>query len=200
MENDLIKNAVLFLSKLPGVGKKSAERYILHTLKHRETLLTGLINALSEMQNNIIKCANCGNMDTKSPCTICQDEKRDKKTICIVEDLAAMYVIENSGFYKGQYHVLWGLLSAFENIGPDALELPKLIEKFKKQEIEEVIIALSSNIEGQTTLHYIYDLLKEKDVKVTTLAQGVPVGGEIEYLDAGTLNTAFISRKTLEAN
>ncbi len=200
MENALIKNAILFISKLPGVGKKSAERHILHTLKHRETLLTGLINALEEMQNNIVKCAHCGNMDAISPCTICLDEKREKKTICVVEDLAAMYVIENSGFYKGQYHVLWGLLSAFENIGPESLELPRLVETIKKQGVEEVIIALSSNIEGQTTLHYIYDLLKDESVKVTTLAQGVPVGGEIEYLDAGTLNTAFISRKTLEVN
>ncbi len=186
------------VSKLPGLGRRSAQRITLYLLQHKELSLKKLIESLEEANNTIVNCENCQNIDVHSPCSICTNSKRDNKTICVVEDVSDLWTIESIGFYKGLYHVLGGSLSAINGIGTNDISIEKLIERINTLKIKEVILALSTTMEGQTTSHVISDKLEIfSNLDVTRLAQGVPIGGEVHYLDENTLNTAFQLRKKI---
>ncbi|HJL58273.1 MAG: recombination protein RecR [Pelagibacteraceae bacterium] len=198
MTNSEIDKLINEISKLPGLGRRSAQRIVLYLLKNKERSLLPLVQSLQEANQKIINCEICGNIDTISPCSLCLDVKRDRQTICVVEDLSDLWTFERIGFYRGSYHVLGGSLSAINGIGTDDLNITKLIQRIKKQSVKEVILALSTTIEGQTTSHVIADKLESiEDLYVTRLAQGVPMGGEVHYLDENTLNAAFQSRKKI---
>ena len=198
MANSEIDKLINEVSKLPGLGRRSAQRIALYLLKNKERSLLPLVQSLQEANQRIINCEKCGNIDTISPCSLCIDIKRDRQTICLVEDLSDLWTFERIGFYRGVYHILGGSLSAINGIGTDDLNITKLIQRIKKQSVKEVILALSTTIEGQTTSHVIADKLELiENLEVTRLAQGVPMGGEVHYLDENTLNTAFQSRKKI---
>ena len=198
MQTSAIERLINDISKLPGLGRKSAERIALYLLKNKKKCLSPLINTLHESHDKIIECSSCGNIDSTDPCNICSNNKRDNTTICIVEDVSDLWTFERIGFYKGLYHVLGGSLSAINGIGTEELNINKLISRIKELKVKEVVIALSTTMEGQTTAHVIADKMESlKDVTITKLAQGIPIGGEVHYLDENTLNTAFQSRKKI---
>jgi len=198
MANSEIDKLINEISKLPGLGRRSAQRIALYLLKNKERSLLSLLQSLQEANQRIINCEKCGNIDIISPCSLCVDVKRDKQTICVVEDLSDLWAFERIGIYRGVYHVLGGSLSAINGIGTDDLNITKLIQRIKKQGVKEVILALSTTIEGQTTSYVIADKLESiENLEVTRLAQGVPMGGEVHYLDENTLNAAFQSRKKI---
>jgi len=174
-------------AKLPGIGPRSARRIVLHLLRRREALLYPLANLLQDAGDSVLTCSNCGNMDTCSPCQICTDPKRDEHIICVVEDLADLWAFERSKIFRGRYHVLGGTLSALDGIGPDQLLIEPLIRRALSPEIEEIILATNATINGQTTAFYLQERLADAQVKITQLAQGIPMGGELDYLDDGTL-------------
>jgi len=187
-----IEELIKLISKLPGLGPKSAKRIVLKLINNREELVKPLVNTLAKVYKNVIRCKNCGNLKSiNSNCT-CSEKKFDQ--ICVVENIADMWVIESTGIYKGYFHILGGTLSSSDNKSIDNLLITSLINRVKKNSIKEVILATSATIEGQTTAHYIQDCLKETNVKMSKLAQGLPVGGEIEFLDDGTLFSAFKNR------
>ena len=192
-----IEQLITYLSKLPGLGPRSARRAAQYILKRGENILLPLTNALEVTAQNIKTCDSCGNLDSINPCTICRDLKRDNGALCVVEEVADLWAIERSGAYKGKYHVLGGLLSPLDGVGPEDLNLHNLPQKIKDQNISEVILAMSATVDGQTTAHYVADCLNDIVVKVTRLAHGVPVGGELDYLDDGTLSTALNSRRSM---
>jgi recombination protein RecR len=183
------------MARLPGLGPRSARRAVLHLIKKRGQLLNPLAEALTVVGATARECLNCGNIGTSDLCGICESEKRNVGQICVVEDVADLWAMERSGVFKGRYHVLGGTLSALDDIGPDELRIPKLRDRITTEHITEVILALGATIDGQTTAHYIADELH--GVQVTTLAQGVPVGGELDYLDDGTITAALNARKAL---
>ena len=186
------------ISKLPGIGRRSAERIALFLLKNKDKNLLSLIDSLNISYKKIIECKNCGNIDMQNPCNICSDSKRDKSVICIVEDVSDLWTLEKVGFYKGLYHVLGGTLSAIQGIGTDELKLQSLLDRINNNNVKEIILALSTTMEGQTTSFVIADKLENfENLNVTRLAQGVPIGGEVHYLDENTLSTAFESRKKI---
>ena len=192
-----IEELIRLISKLPGLGPKSAKRIVLKLINNREELIKPLANTLVQVYKNIIRCNICGNFkSSNSNCTLqtCSYSDKNYKQICVVENIADMWVIESSGIYKGHYHILGGTLSTSNNNKNDNLLIPSLIERVKMDAIDEVILATSATIEGQTTAHYIQDSLKDTKVKISKLAQGLPVGGEIEFLDDGTLFSAFKNR------
>ena len=189
-----IERLIQLLSKLPGLGPRSARRAALALLKKRDTLLEPLADALREAADAILTCEICGNLDTQSPCAICSDPRRDPHLLCVVEDVADLWALERAGVFRGRYHVLGGALSALDGITPERLNVTQLLERVK-QNVDEVILAMNATVEGQTTAHYLMDLLG--DLKVTRLAHGVPVGGELDYLDEGTLSAAFKARRAL---
>ena len=192
-----IEELVKLISKFPGLGPKSAKRIVLKLINNREELIKPLANTLAKVYKNIIRCNVCGNIkSSNSNCTlqICSYSDKNYKQICVVENIADMWAIESSGIYKGYYHILGGTLSSSGNKKNDNLLIPSLVERVKKNTINEVILATSATIEGQTTAHYIQDSLKDTKVKISKLAQGLPVGGEIEFLDDGTLFSAFNNR------
>ena len=198
MANSEIDKLINEVSKLPGLGRRSAQRITLYLLKNKERSLLPLVQSLQEADQKIITCETCGNIDTISPCSLCVNTKRDNQTICVVEDLSDLWTFERIGFYRGMYHVLGGSLSAINGIGTEDLNISKLIQRIKKQNIKEVILALSTTIEGETTSHVIADKLELiENLDVTRLAQGVPMGGEVHYLDENTLNAAFQYRKKI---
>ena len=186
--SDLIK----IISKLPGLGPKSAKRIVLKLINKREELIKPLTNTLAKVYKNVVRCKVCGNLKSSETKCICANQTYDQ--ICVVESIADMWVIESTGIYKGHYHILGGTLPAIENKNDDALLLSSLIDRVKKNSVKEVILATSATVEGQTTAHYIEDSLKNIKVKISKLAQGLPVGGEIEFLDDGTLFSAFKNR------
>ena len=191
-----IDELIKIISKLPGLGPKSAKRIVLKLIKNREELIKPLAKTLAQVYKNIIRCSNCGNLKSVNTNCICLSKKYDQ--ICVVENIADMWVIESTGIYKGQYHILGGTLPSFENKGiENGLLIDSLINRVKKNSVKEVILATSASIEGETTSHYISDSLKDTEVKITRLAKGVPVGGEIEFLDDGTLFSAFKNRKPI---
>ena len=193
-----IEKLINGISKLPGLGRRSAQRIALYLLKNKERALLPLVQSLREANQNIINCNTCGNIDTKSPCSLCQNVKRDFQTICVIEDVSDLWTFEQMGFFKGVYHVLGGSLSAINKIGIEELTITKLIQRIKDQKVKEVILALSTTMEGQTTSHVIADKLEALDnLEVTRLAEGVPIGGEVHYLDENTLNAAYQSRKKI---
>jgi recombination protein RecR len=183
------------LAKLPGLGPRSARRAALHLLKKRELLMLPLARALDDAAANIRACPQCGNLDTAEPCGICSDPRRDGATICVVADVADLWALERAGAFKGRYHVLGGTLSALDGIGPEQLSIAGLVARAGKPEVKEVIIATGATVDGQTTAHYIADRLAGLDVTISRLAHGVPVGGELDYLDDGTLTAALKARR-----
>ncbi len=192
-----IEELVKLISKFPGLGPKSSRRIVLKLINNREELIKPLTNTLAQVYKNIVRCNICGNIkSSNSNCTLqaCSYSDKSYKQICVVENIADMWAIESSGIYKGYYHVLGGTLSTSDNRKTDNLLIPSLVERVKKDTINEVILATSATIEGQTTAHYIQDSLKDTKVKISKLAQGLPVGGEIEFLDDGTLFSAFKNR------
>ncbi len=198
MNNIEISKLINEISKLPGLGRKSAQRIALYLLKNKEKTLLPLVDLLTEVNEKILTCDDCGNIDLNSPCTLCKNNKRDLKTICVVEDVSDLWTIERMGFYRGIYHVLGGSLSAVNSIGTEELSIKKLIERIKTKNISEVILALSTTMEGQTTSHVIADKIENiKNLSVSRLAQGIPIGNEVHFLDENTLSAAFQSRKKI---
>ena len=190
-----IERLIQLLAKLPGLGPRSARRAALSLLKKRDTLLEPLTAALREAADAILSCEVCGNLDTASPCAICNDLRRDPHLLCVVEDVADLWALERAGVFRGAYHVLGGALSALDGVTPDKLNLSSLLERVKVGEVTEVILAMNATVEGQSTAHYLMDALEPLNVKVSRLAHGVPVGGELDYLDEGTLSAAFKARR-----
>ena len=195
MSGSEIDKLINEISKLPSIGRKSAQRIALYLLKDKEKSLLPLVKSMQEANTKIINCNLCGNIDTILPCSICQNPKRDHQKICIIEDVSDLWAFERIGIYRGLYHVLGGTLSAMNGIGVDELSINKLINRIKIQKVTEVILALSTTMEGQTTSHVIVDKLELLEIDITRLAQGIPIGGEVHYLDENTLSTAFESRK-----
>lgn len=195
MASSEIEQAIQILSKLPTLGPRSARRAILFLLTKKQTHFLPLITALQNVYENIKTCPICGNMDTITPCAVCADETRNKSCVCVVQDVADLWALERAGAFKGVYHVLGGVLSALDGIGPDELEIDSLVRKVSAGGISEVILALPATVEGQTTAHYLTDRLEGLDVKISALSRGVPVGGELDYLDDGTLQMAFKARR-----
>jgi len=192
-----IERLIQMLARLPGLGPRSARRVALHLLKRRDAALAPLIQALTEAAANVRTCATCGNLDTADPCGICADPKRAQGAICVVEDVADLWAMERSGAFRGRYHVLGGALSALDGVGPEELRIPKLVERVAAGRVAEVILATNATVEGQTTAHYIAERLAGSGAKVSGLAQGIPVGGELDYLDDGTLSAALKARRPM---
>ena len=200
MESEEIKNLIKLISKIPGLGPRSARRGVLSLIKNPEKLMLPLANALIEVSSNIKLCSICGNIDSDSICGICKDEKRDKATICVVEDISDLWALERSSNFKGRYHILGGVLSAIDGVNPEDLRIKELLENINTNKVTEVILATSATVAGQTTSFYITDLLESKDVIVSRLAQGIPMGGELDYLDDGTIGAALDSRRILSSH
>ena len=197
MSQDALQKLINLISRLPGIGQRSAQRIALYLIKNKEELMLPLGESIQETAAKVKKCDICGMLDVNLPTKICSSDTRSKQVICIVEDMADVWAFERSGFYKGQYHVVGGLLSASKNFTEQDLRLNKLKERIQKNKVEEIILALSATIEGQTTALVIKDYLENLNIKVTQLAYGVPVGSEIHYLDDNTLGAALESRKNL---
>ncbi|KQB96988.1 recombinase RecR [Loktanella sp. 1ANDIMAR09] len=193
--NEDLDNLIALMAKLPGLGPRSARRAVLHLIKKRTLVLMPLADAMQRVGSTVRECLNCGNVCTADICDICQSEKRAIGQIAVVEDVADLWAMERSQVFKGRYHVLGGTLSALDAVGPDELRIPKLLDRIKTEQVTEVILALGATIDGQTTAHYIADQLT--GITVTSLAQGVPVGGELDYLDDGTITAALNARKAL---
>ncbi|MHA1114230.1 MAG: recombination mediator RecR [Alphaproteobacteria bacterium] len=190
-----IERLIQLLAKLPGLGPRSARRAALHLIKRRETVLDPLVRALAEAAERVRTCSVCGNLDAADPCAICNDEKRDAGAICVVEEVADLWALERSRVFKGRYHVLGGTLSALDGVGPEDLKIAGLIARARDANVTEIILALNATVEGQTTAHYLSDRLADCGVAVSRLAQGVPIGGELDYLDDGTLAAALRARR-----
>ena len=195
MAGNEISTLIQLLSKLPGLGPRSARRAALYLLHRRETVLAQLSAALALAAEKVRACEKCGNLDTRDPCGICCDEKRDTSKICAVEQIADLWALERAGVFSGQYHVLGGTLSALNGVGPDQLKIDKLVARAAAPGSHEVILATSATVDGFMTAHYIADRLADCKVAVTRLAHGVPIGGELEYLDDGTLSAALKARQ-----
>jgi recombination protein RecR len=192
-----IERLIQLLGRLPGLGPRSARRVALHLLKKRETLMQPLSAALADAARAIKPCTTCGNLDTVDPCSICGDPRRDAGLICVVEDVADLWAMERGKIFAGRYHVLGGTLSALDGIGPDELNIAGLVQRAQVGGVREVIVATNATVDGQTTAHYLAERLADLDIPITRLAHGVPVGGELDWLDDGTLATAFKARRAL---
>ena len=190
-----LKTLIQLLARLPGLGPRSARRAALYLIKRRESVMEPLAAALAQAAAAVRPCDICGNLDTVQPCAICRDPRRDERTICVVEDLADLWALERTGAYRGRYHVLGGTLSALDGVGPEELNIGRLIARLTPE--MELILALNATVEGQTTAHYIADRAARTGARITRLAQGVPIGGELDYLDDGTLTAALNARRTL---
>ena len=191
-----IERLIQLLARLPGLGPRSARRAALHLIRKREELLAPLADAMQVAREKIIICSACGNVDTIDPCTICSDARRDPALLVVVETVADLWALERSGAIRARYHVLGGTLSPLDGVGPKDINLETLVGRVAKEGVREVILAVNATVDGQTTAHYITDLISHLDVKVTRLAHGVPVGGELDYLDDGTLAAAIKQRTT----
>ena len=185
---------VRLMSKLPGLGIRSARRIVLHLLNNKEKEMLVLSNEIKQVAELVQFCSICGNMDTKETCYICLDDKRDKSIICVVENVGDLWAIERSSVFGGQYHVLGGVLSALDNIGPKDLKIENLVDRARNKNTKEVILANSATVDGQTTAHYLADQLSECNVLISRLAQGLPIGGELDFLDDGTITQALKAR------
>lgn len=194
MASPEIDQLTQMLAKLPGLGPRSARRAVLHLLKKRETVLVPLMAALANVNERLTTCSTCGNVDTRDPCGVCRDDRRDRSLVCVVEEVADLWALERSGLFRGVYHVLGGRLSALDGVRPEDLGIETLASRVAQGGISEVILAMNATLEGQTTAHYVADRLATTSVKITQLAHGVPVGGELDYLDDGTLAQALKAR------
>ncbi len=190
-----IDRLAALLAGLPGLGPRSARRAVLHLLKHRDTLLRPLAAYLEQTADAVSPCRTCGNLDTVEPCSVCADPRRDRGTICVVEEVGDLWALERAGVFGGLYHVLGGTLSALDGVGPEDLRIADLVHRASAGDVEEIILATNATVDGQTTAHYVTDRLEETGVKISRLALGVPVGGELDYLDEGTLGAALKSRR-----
>jgi recombination protein RecR len=191
-----IERLVQLLARLPGLGPRSARRATLHLIRKRDELLSPLADAMQAARERIVMCSTCGNIDSSDPCTICRDTRRDPTILVVVETVADLWALERAGLLNARYHVLGGVLSPLDGVGPDDLTIAALIERVRGGVIDEVVLAVNATVDGQTTAHYIADLLQPHGVKVTRLAHGVPVGGELDYLDEGTLAAALERRSS----
>lgn len=192
-----IERLIQLLARVPGLGPRSARRAALHLIKKKDALLVPLGSAMQEAADKVRICSCCGNVDTSDPCTVCVDPRRDPSTLIVVEDVSDLWALERAGTMNVRYHVLGGRLSPLDGVGPDDLNIKGLIERVGAGEVKEIILAVNATVEGQTTAHYITDQLDGMDVKITRLAHGVPVGGELDYLDEGTLAAALRARTSL---
>ncbi|MBX3597648.1 MAG: recombination mediator RecR [Rhizobiaceae bacterium] len=189
-----IERLIQLLAKVPGLGPRSARRAALHLIKKKDQLLGPLAGAMAEAHARVRLCSVCGNVDTSDPCMICTDPRRDPATIIVVEDVSDLWALERAGAMNARYHVLGGVLSPLDGIGPDQLNIKPLVDRIAAGGVVEVVLAVNATVEGQTTAHYLTDQLSESGVRITRLAHGVPVGGELDYLDEGTLTAALKSR------
>ncbi|MFK7867420.1 MAG: recombination mediator RecR [Alphaproteobacteria bacterium] len=193
-----LEQLVKILSRMPGLGPRSAKRFALALIKKPDSLLNPLIGALSKLEQVITLCTICGNIDNVDPCAICQDNSRDQHQLCVVEEVGDLWALERAGGYRGQYHILGGCLSALDGIGPETLNLSNLMIRLNENDlIKELIIATNLTVDGQTTAHYISEMVETLPLEVTRLAHGVPIGGELDYLDDGTLRAALTARRQL---
>lgn len=192
-----IETLIQRLAKLPGLGPRSARRAVLHLMRHRDSQLVPLAEALTEAAAAVRECSQCGNLDITDPCAICTEEGRDRATLCVVEQVGDLWALERTRAFRGLYHVLGGTLSAMDGVGPGDLSIAALVNRARGANVHEIILALNATVDGQTTAHYLSDRLAECGVTVTRLAHGVPVGGELDYLDDGTLMAALKARRTL---
>jgi recombination protein RecR len=190
-----IERLIALLSKLPGMGPRSARRATLALLKRKDQLLIPLAQAMGDAAERVRACRICGALDTRDPCAVCSDPERDAALICVVEEAGALWAMERAGAFRGRYHVLGGLLSALDGVGPDALRVETLVQRVREGSVSEVILALPATVDGQTTAHYLADRLAGTGVAVTSLARGVPVGGELDWLDDGTIAQALRARR-----
>lgn len=197
MSKSDLDHLIEMMAKLPGLGPRSARRAVLHMIKKRALLMMPLADTLQQVAATARECLNCGNICSTDLCEICTAHKRANGEICVVEDVADLWAMERSGVFKGRYHVLGGTLSALDAIGPDELRIPKLMDRVSAENVTEVILALNATIDGQTTAHYIAGELETRNITVTSLAQGVPIGGELDYLDDGTITAALRARKAI---
>ena len=194
MQQNDIANLIEVFSKLDGVGPRSARRIVLQILKEKSRLMGPMIKALQDVNTNVKKCTNCGNFSSHDICEICTSDKRDGSTLCIVEDVSDLWALEKAAFFTGRYHVLGGVLSALDGVRPDDLNLKSLRNRVENEGVKEIIIATNQTIEGQTTAHYITEILSGLDVKISRPARGLPIGAELDYMDDGTLSTALRER------
>lgn len=192
-----IEALIGLMARLPGLGPRSARRAVLHLLKRRDGLMAPLAQAMASVALTVRDCRLCGNIGVSDLCPICADERRATGEICVVEDVADLWAMERGGAFKGRYHVLGGTLSALDSVGPEDLRIPALVARVGDEGVREVILALNATVDGQTTAHYIADALAPSAVQISTLAQGVPIGGELDYLDDGTIGAALRARKRL---
>jgi recombination protein RecR len=199
MISNEIEGLIQLLARLPGLGPRSARRAVLHLMKKRESLMMPLASALKRTAEALSVCGTCGNLDTRDPCGLCQDARRDASILCVVEEVGDLWALERSGAFRGRYHVLGGTLSAIDGRGPQQLNIDSLIGRAGAPELQEVVLALSATVDGQTTAHYLSERLAESGVAVTRPAHGLPVGGELDYLDDGTLTAAFKARRPLSS-
>ncbi len=195
MASQEIESLAEALARLPGLGPRSARRAVLWLVKRRETALRQLVAALAEVQERLVECEICGNVDTRQPCGVCTDPRRDQRSLCVVEDVADLWALDRSRLFTGRYHVLGGRLSALDGVGPEDLAIGPLIQRVSQGGIDEVVLAMNATLEGQTTAHYIAERLEGLPVRITQLAHGLPVGGELDYLDEGTLAQALRARR-----
>ena len=186
------------LARLPGLGPRSARRAVLWLVKNREQALPALLTALGAVQDTLVECDTCGNVDTRNPCGICSDPRRDQKSLCVVEDVADLWALDRSRLFSGRYHVLGGRLSALDGIGPEDINIASLLNRIEEGVVEEVVLAMNATLEGQTTAHYIAERLEKFPLRITQLAHGLPVGGELDYLDEGTLAQALRARRPVD--
>ena len=197
MSGGELDRLIQLLARLPGLGPRSAKRAALHLLKKRDQLMRPLAGALEAAAAAVKPCSVCGNFDASDPCGVCADPRRDPTLLCVVEDVADLWAMERGGAFRGRYHVLGGALSALDGIGPEQLAIGGLVERAREPAVREVILATSATVDGQTTAHYVTERLAEADVQVTRLAHGLPIGGELDYLDDGTLAAALKARRPL---
>ncbi|MCF8706489.1 recombination mediator RecR [Rhizorhapis sp. SPR117] len=195
MASPEIESLTQALSRLPGLGPRSARRAVLYLLKKREAAMGPLLRALEAVNEALVTCSTCGNVDTINPCSICSDPRRDERALCVVEDVADLWALDRSRLFPGRFHVLGGRLSALEGIRPEDLSIDALINRVAAGGVDEVVLAMNATLEGQTTAHYIAERIEQYPVRLTQLAHGLPVGGELDYLDEGTLAQALRARR-----
>ena len=195
MASQEIEALAAALARLPGLGPRSSRRAVLWLVKRRETALVQLLGALEAVQETLVECATCGNVDTHDPCAICADPRRDARALCVVEEVADLWALDRARLFAGRFHVLGGRLSALDGIGPGELTIDRLVARVGDGSVDEVVLAMNATLEGQTTAHYIAERLEASPVRITQLAHGLPVGGELDYLDEGTLAQALRARR-----
>lgn len=198
MASQEIENLVQALSRLPGLGPRSARRAVLHLLKRPETTMKPILAAMEQVEANLVTCTICRNVDTRDPCQICSDPRRDDKALCVVEEVSDLWALDKSRLFPGKFHVLGGKLSALDGVRPEDIAIDKLLKRVEAGGIDEVVLAMNATLEGQATAHYIAERMEQYPVRLSQLSHGIPVGGELDYLDEGTLAQALRSRRPIE--